>query len=323
MNESPIDVKTLDKYSYSKISTYEQCKFKFKLKYLDKNFLFSANIATDFGSLIHETEETIANSIQQGLPINYMQLRNRFIYTCHKLALTYPEAFFARDKSGRTYQEKMYLYLDTAIFRLEKYMREHPTYEIIGIEQKFLYNYDNVHSFEGSIDRAFRDRATGEVIIQDIKSWAVPVQPAELKAPLQFTIYSLAAAQLYNVPHDKIRCEYDLPLCDIQQAATSETLVADGTEVLDKLFKGIQDGNFKPTVSALCHWCPHNPLVSPNLINERPQAVCPYFSTWQKSGDKVRDTLIKWEGIENVEVDRQFCISQLRQAQQSTEGVAG
>lgn len=320
MNGSPIDVKTLDKYSYSKISTYEQCKFKFKLKYLDKNFLFSANVATDFGNLIHETEEAIAGCIQQHMPINYMQLKNRFIYTCHTLALKYPEAWYSSDKSGRTYQEKMYVYLDAAIYRLEKYMQQHPTYEIIGIEQKFLYNYDNIHSFEGSIDRAFRDLATGQIIIQDIKSWAVPIQPGELKAPLQFTVYSLAAAQLYGVEYSNIRCEYDLPLCDVQQPATSETLVEDGMETLDKLFKGIQDGNFKPTVSALCHWCPHNPMVNPKLIDERPQAVCPYFSTWQKSGDKVRDTLVKWEGLENVEVDRQFCISQLKQSQQSVGG---
>ena len=29
----------LDRYSYSKISTYKQCKFKFKIKYLDKNVI--------------------------------------------------------------------------------------------------------------------------------------------------------------------------------------------------------------------------------------------------------------------------------------------
>ena len=40
-----LDLKTLDRYSYSKISTYKQCKFKFKLKYLDKNFIFNATIS--------------------------------------------------------------------------------------------------------------------------------------------------------------------------------------------------------------------------------------------------------------------------------------
>ena len=309
-----IENKPLDRYSYSKISCYGQCKFKFKLKYLDKNFLFSANIATDFGSLVHSIEEDIAKAIQAEQPINYIALKNKFIIESRKLALRYPTEFFATDKSGRTYQEKMYLYLDSAIYRLERYMKQHPELRIIGIEQKFEYDYDGVHSFNGSIDRAFVNIETNDIIIQDIKTWAVPAQNSELKAPLQFAVYTMAAEKLWGVPYNQIRCEYDLPLCDITQPAQSEDLVAEGRPELDKLFKGIHDENFRPTVSALCHWCEYNPLNNPSILTTKPQAVCPYFSTWQKSGDSVRDTLCKWEGVANIGVDRQFVISQLRQA---------
>jgi hypothetical protein len=89
--------------------------------------------------------------------------------------------------------------------------------------------------------------------------------------------------------------------------------VAESRPVLDKLFKGIHDENFRPTVSALCHWCEYNPLNNPAILDTKPEAVCPYFSTWQKSGDNVRDTLISWQNLESVPVDRQFCISQLKQ----------
>jgi hypothetical protein len=34
---------------------------------------------------------------------------------------------------------------------------------------------------------------------------------------------------------------------------------------------------------------------------------------WQKSGDNVRDVMVSWQGLENVAVDRQFCISQFKQ----------
>jgi hypothetical protein len=44
--------------------------------------------------------------------------------------------------------------------------------------------------------------------------------------------------------------------------------------------------------------------------------VCPYFSTWQKSGDSVRDTLLSWQGLDAVKVDQQFCVSQLKQQKQ-------
>lgn len=308
-----VDLKTLDRYSYSKISTYKQCKFKFKLKYLDKNFLFSANIATDFGSLVHETEENIAKAIQAGQPVDYIRLKNHFIIECRKLALKYPTEFYSRDKSDRTYQEKAYLYLDSAIYRLERFMQQNPDLRIIGIEQKFEYNYDNIHSFSGSIDRAFLNIVTDEIIIQDIKTWAVPVSNSELKAPLQFAVYTMAAQNLWGIEPSKVRCEYDLPLCNEVQAALSEDLVGEGREVLDKLFKGIHKEDFKPTITALCHWCEYNPLVNPAILDNKPGAVCPYFSTWEKSGDNVRDTLISWKDLASVEVDRQFCISQLKQ----------
>lgn len=310
---SDIDIKALDRYSYSKISTYKQCRFKFKLKYLDKNYLYSASIATEFGSLIHEIEESIAYSIKDGLPIDYITLKNKFIVEARKIALKYPVEFFTKDKSNRTYQEKAYLYLDSAIYRLENFMRNNPNLRILGIEEKFEYNYDNVHSFNGSIDRAFIDTDTGDILIQDIKSWPVPAQNSELKAPLQFAVYMMAAHDLWQVDLAKIRCEYDLPLCDIVQPATSADIVADGKAVLDKLFKGIQANDFKPTITALCHWCEYNPLTNPSIIDTKPEAVCPYFSTWQKSGDKVQDTFLKWQGLDSVQVDQQFCISQLKQ----------
>jgi hypothetical protein len=106
-------------------------------------------------------------------------------------------------------------------------------------------------------------------------------------------------------------------LCDLTQPATSDNIVEDGKKELDKLFKGIGDKNFKPTVTALCHWCEYNPLAHPDIINTHPNAVCPYFSTWQKSGDNVRDIMVSWQGLENVAIDRQFCISQFKQQSSS------
>jgi hypothetical protein len=128
----------------------------------------------------------------------------------------------------------------------------------------------------------------------------------------------MAAQQLWGAEADKIKCEYDLPLCDIRQASFSEDIIADGRPQLDKWFAGITKGDFKPTVSALCNWCQYNPLANPDILDTKPGAICPYFSTWQKSGDNVRDVLCKWEGPENIAVDRQFIISQLKQQNTNT-----
>ena len=183
---SDIDLKPLQRFSYSNLSTYSTCKFKWFTKYSEKNFIYNSTLPTEFGSLIHETEEAIAHAIVDKVPIDYVALKNKFIIESRKLAIKYPESFFARDKSDRTYQEKVYLYLDSGIYRLERYMKQHPELCIIGIEQKFEYDYDGAHSFNGSIDRAFKNVNTGEILIQDIKSWPVAAQNSELKAPMQF-----------------------------------------------------------------------------------------------------------------------------------------
>lgn len=303
----------LEKYSYSKIACFKQCHFKFYLKYFQKNFIFNANIATEFGTLVHETEEAIAKALQTGDSVNYIDLKNNFILKSRELALKYPVEYFARDKSGQTYQEKTYYYLDSAIYRLEAFLVNHPELEIVGIEQHFEFPYDDQHSFNGSIDRAFLNTKTKELLIQDIKTWPVPAHTSELKSPLQFAIYSMAAEKIWGIPLDKIKCEYDLPLCNMTQATLSTDLVSEGCKILNKLFAGIQGQNFKPTVSALCHWCEYNPLVHPELLEENPKAICPYFSKWQKSGDLVKDTLVSWQDLAAVETDRQVCISQLRQ----------
>ena len=312
---SDINLESLERYSYSKISCYKQCRFKFKLKYLDKNYLYSGNIATDFGSLVHQTEEQIALALQAGRPVNYVALKNTFIIEIHKLALRYPDTFYMSDKSGKNYLEKSYYYLEYAIYRLEKFITQNPQYKIIGIEQKFEFNYDNIHAFNGSIDRAFLNTETNELLIQDIKTWGVKASNNDLKAPLQFAVYMMAAKNLWDIPFTNIKCEYDLPLCDTVQEALPGDIITEGQQVLNKLFKGIADENFKPTITALCHWCEYNPTVNQDLINTKPEAVCPYFSTWEKSGDDVRNTLITWQDLASVVVDRQFCISQLKQAQ--------
>lgn len=287
--------KSLDRYSYSKISTYHQCPMKFKIHYLDKNFLFNESIATEFGTLVHATEEAIAIALQASQHINYIELKNKFIIGCKKIAQKYPEDWKKLDKSDRTYTEKMYMYLDSAIYRLEQFMCDHPELEIIGIEQKFEYNYDGIHSFTGSIDRAFRNKITGEILIQDIKTWPVQAQKNDLKAPAQFTVYAMAAQELWGVKADKIKCEYDLPLCDLRQALLSEDIIADGRPQLDKWFAGITEGNFKPSPSPLCYFCQYCPS-SPSYAGEG-KVLCPYHSLWTRE-NSTRETAVQWMGLE-------------------------
>ena len=56
-------------YSYSKIDTYVQCPFKYKLKYVDGNYCYHDTVNTEVGTLIHSCEESIAKAIQSNTKI--------------------------------------------------------------------------------------------------------------------------------------------------------------------------------------------------------------------------------------------------------------
>ena len=70
-----------ERFSYSKVDTYSQCGFRYKLRYVDKHFVSSDSLATELGTAIHETEEAIANAIKAGETINYIALKNKLIFS--------------------------------------------------------------------------------------------------------------------------------------------------------------------------------------------------------------------------------------------------
>ena len=284
------------KYSYSKIDTYEQCHFKFKLQYLDGHYYYSDNVATLFGSAIHKVEEDIANCIKEGKPIDYIELKNGLILKLAEIKHKFPKDYEELDKSMRTYSDKAKFYLEKGIYRLENFMKAHPTYEIVGAEIPFKFDFDDEFYFSGYIDRVFKDTATGKYLIQDIKSWAIPAEEEKLKTPLQFVVYSLAVKNMYGVTTDDITCEYDLPVCDLVQKGGTAGYINRGISKLTKLFEGIKANNFEPKPSPLCHWC--NFCSHNENAPEEGKHLCPYFMHWTKE-NKDFSKENEWHGLEN------------------------
>lgn len=286
---------TNEKYSYSKVDCYRQCPFKFKLKYIDKHFVPVSAIALDVGNLIHETEECIANAIKDGKPIDYVALKNRIVLKMAELEHKFPVEFYEADKVGRYYKDKLYGYLEKGIYRFEEYMKQHPTYEIVGAEVPFKVT---IHSklFTGKIDRLLRDTATGKYVCHDLKTYPVEVEPADLKTPLQFVVYTLAIKDMFSVNNEDVACGYDLPFCDVIQQAGKGDFISVGSAEIKKLLDAIDSGEYEPNPTPLCHWCefcatnPRQPKEGKNL--------CPYHSLWTRE-NKVFITASEWLGLDN------------------------
>ena len=82
-NQEINKTKYLPVFSYTKLSTLEQCAFHYKLNYIDKIYINDSTLATELGTLIHYIEESIARAIMAGQPINYEQLKDEFVNLDH------------------------------------------------------------------------------------------------------------------------------------------------------------------------------------------------------------------------------------------------
>ena len=207
----------------------------------------------------------------------------------------YPEQYFATDEFGQSYATKTKYYLDHGIYRLEKWMKEHPDYVVYDTEKAFSITWQG-EIFSGFIDRILYNQNTNSYIIEDIKTKDKPFKPDELATPLQFVIYVLALENVLDDPSAQISCYYDLPFCDQKQAAGTKGFMERGKNKLQQICYKIREKDFTPSPSPLCAWCnfsPTNPAQP-----EEGKGLCPYYSLWTSS-NRVFTVANEWEGIEN------------------------
>lgn len=270
-----------ERLSYSRLETFKQCPYKYKLIYLDKHHIKSDTIATDFGSLIHRVEEIIGNCLKEGKGINYDELISFFDNEVMKIKETYPDDFPMLDKSGRTYEQKADLYRSKSIYDLEKRVRNEDL-DIVCCEKEFILNYNDI-LFHGFIDRIFRKG--NHYIIEDIKTYNRELPKSMLYNPLQFVIYSLAFSSISK----DIECSYYLPLCECKQTCIMDMK---DIHVMD-LLKEIDSSDFHPCPSPLCHWCVFSGTY-PNQPSEA-KGLCPYYSLWTRE-NRTKSVNMKWQG---------------------------
>ena len=285
------------KWSYSRLDCYKQCKFKYKLKYVDKHYFYSGSIATEFGTAIHEAEEKIANSIQINRPIEYNKIKNEFILKCDKIKYKYYDEWFGENDDN--YDSKFYYYLTSGIYRLENFVTDHPDIRVVGAEVPVNYSYKG-KVFTGFIDRLLYDTRSCKYIIQDIKTWpSIEKHKDDLVTPMQFVVYSLALADMKECSVEMISCQYDLPFENNYFDAGTKGFIARGTKKMDELFDGIFSFDYEPSPKPLCAWCEFS-VTNPNAPEEG-KHLCPYHSIWDREIRDKKTCCIpanRWDGLE-------------------------
>lgn len=306
----------MEKFSYSKLETYNDCSYKYKLRYVDKKYLSSDNVASLFGSLLHKINEIQTNWLISGEKIDYDFLKDYFvnadlpkknkydrdgdIFGTKILSERYKDEWNSVDKTGRTYGDKAKQFLDTGIYRQEQYLREHPELRLYAAELPFEYKYRD-YIFRGFIDRVFVYKDNDKhYVIHDLKTSTQAYDDKKCVTPAQFVIYCKALRQMFGEDIE-IDCFYEFPIAEEIKPAGTKGFEARGMKKIDKLLFGIESEEYKPSPSPLCAWCEYS-----NSNPKQPEGgknICPYYSLWTPD-NRTFETKLPWLGPEFDEMQR-------------------
>jgi hypothetical protein len=307
----------MEKYSYSKLETFDQCPYKYKFKYVDDNRSEESTLALEIGGLAHKGKELwgeyLANKkepdfnyidyvikngiiVEDTLIVNGVEVENKIsedILGIDGLKGKYFESYIRKcDKTGMDYDEKMKVYLHILHNETLK------DWQILSVEENFKFIFEDRCVLHGFIDRVDIN-SNGDIRVVDYKTSKALYPDEKIKTPLQMVIYSLACENIYKkLPVAHV---YDFIFLGEEQLSCSKGYLERGKKklhsLLDKIEACEQSGEYAPKPSPLCHWCSYSGNTC--AIDKKCNGMCEYYSLWTRE-NKNFEVNKKYEGVANT-----------------------
>lgn len=268
-----------------------QCPMKYKLKYVDKNYVSSDAIHLDLGNILHKVLEIKHRQIINGEKVDYDYLHNiiltgvseetekdkgNFLIGLDLIKEKYGEISFSEinQKSNLSYDDKMITFY--------KYLKEdrlEEDWKPYKVELDFEFEYKKGIWLTGFIDR-LDINSKGDLRVVDYKSSNKLFDHKDLTTPLQMLIYDLACENLFG--KTPIAHQYDMILLGEKQNACTKGYYKRGIKKLDKVLTEIKEceksDEWKPKPTPLCHWCEYS-MTNPDILFYL-EGECEYYSLW-------------------------------------------
>lgn len=149
-------------WSYSRLTTFENCKYEFYLNYIihdDEQYPQEDNFYTEVGKYVHEI---LAMIFSGELPASK--------------ALKYYKKNFNKNVLHKVPQKtKNKIYKLCADYFENEDFNWLNNYEILGVEKEIRFNIDG-YDFAGYIDLLLRDKRDGRIVVVDNKSSEYPLK---------------------------------------------------------------------------------------------------------------------------------------------------
>lgn len=239
------------KFSHSKLSTFEQCKLKYKFKYIDKIISKERTIEAHLGTAVHEALEWLYKNVQQ-----------KKIPKIDELIIFYIEAWqkkFSDDILIIKEQMSAEDYFNKGIQFLLDYYNKHFPFDdnTLELEKKIMIKLENGnYEIHGFIDRLSYNLKTNEYEIHDYKTSGYLPNKEKIETDRQLGIYSIAVKELFGM--EKEVCliwhylNFDKKICIKKTNEQLEKLKKETLELIKKIESTIE---FSANKSVLCKWC--------------------------------------------------------------------
>jgi putative RecB family exonuclease len=252
-------------YSHSKLSTFEQCPFKYKLRYIDKiKPIIEKTIEAHLGSSVHHALEWLYNFVKEN---------PEKIPEFDEVVLTYIsewEKNFSKNilvvKNNMDYKD----YFNKGVeFLLNYYQKNHPFNDgTIECEKKIYIDLDEETKIQGFIDRLVHNIEKGRYEIHDYKTANTLPTQEKMDEDRQLALYSIAIKEIYGEDKEVILVwhylAHDKKIISKRTKDQLENLKEETKELIKKIES---TSEFPINPSVLCNWCEYKeicPAHNPN-----------------------------------------------------------
>lgn len=246
-------------YSHSRLSCFEQCPHKFKLKYIDKIIPeIEKTIEAHLGNCVHDALEWLYNEVRSaGKPPSVNELIEAYINSWEKNYKS--EIKIVRGNL------KPKDYFNKGIEFLMNYFTKHYPFadSTIECEKKITINLDSKGDYkvQGFIDRLVYNIENNLIEIHDYKTANSLPSKDKIEADRQLALYSIAIKEIYGDDKEVLLVwHYLAHNTKIISRRTNEQLNNLKKETLDLIKKIESMIEFPANKSVLCDWCEYKTM---------------------------------------------------------------
>ncbi len=240
-------------YSHSRLSTFKQCKLKYKFQYIDKIIpTIEKSIEVHLGDSVHKSLEWLYKQVQKG---KIPELDDLLIFYIEKWKKNYnPNILVVKENLN----EKDYL--NQGIKFLIDYYEKHKPFQdnTLELEKKITITLNEEKQIKiiGFIDRLAHNLETNEIEIHDYKTNNSQPRENHGEKDTQLALYAIAIKEIFgNEKSVKLVWHFLAHNKKIVSTRNNEQLKNLKKETLNLIHEIKNTKHFSPNKSILCEWC--------------------------------------------------------------------